>query len=366
MPEDEKPEGGDPLRSAGRRLSRSRRVDAEMLWREGFSSEDLQTGARWRDKGGRAKVAVEKLPDVAGEGIAGIVISVNRRTATVELCDGNVVEASYSPRLRLTRESLVATGDAVTVHPAPGSGWLLTGIGPRRTRLSRPGPDARDHLDIVVAANLDVLVIVAAATHPHFHPRFVDRFLIAAELGGIEPLLYLNKCDLLEPGEEIDLSAYRDLGVSVVCGSVKRGDGLEELRERLSGRIAALAGHSGVGKTSLLNVLAPEACEDVGAVREKDGRGRHTTIRARLYRTAGGGRLIDTPGIRELAMHRLEPNQVQLYFPEIERLFGTCRFNDCRHQTEPGCTVRAAAESGEIRPERYASYLRILEGLREG
>lgn len=362
----ELPEDPHQNRQAGRRLSRSRRVDAEVLWREGFASEDLRAGIRWNDRTGRAKVAVEKLPDVAGDGVEATVTSVSRRTCSVEMPDGSAQDVAYSPRLRLTRESLVAAGDRVTVHPAPGSGWILTEVKERRTRLSRPGPDARDHLDIVVAANLDLLVIVASAARPAFHPRFVDRFLIAAQLGGVEPLLFLNKSDLVESDGEVDLSAYEDLGLSVLRGSAEQRIGLEPLRERLEGRLSAFAGHSGVGKTSLLNALVPGASETVGEVRSKDGRGRHTTTRTSLHRIAGGGRIIDTPGIRELALHRIEPDQVQLYFPEIESLFGQCRFNDCLHQTEPGCKVREASEAGLIRPGRLASYQRILEGLRGG
>ncbi|MEN9355654.1 MAG: putative ribosome biosis GTPase RsgA [Fibrobacterota bacterium] len=363
LPEESGEEPTAP-RLAGRRLSRSRRVDAEVLWREGFASEDLRTGVRWNDRAGAAKVTVEKLPDVAGDGIAATVTSVSRRTCGVELCDGRLLEVNYSPRLRLTRESLVAAGDNVVVHPAPGSGWILTEIKERRTKLSRPGPDARDHLDIVVAANLDLLVIVASAARPAFHPRFVDRFLIAAQLGGVEPLLFLNKSDLVESDEVVDLSVYQGLGLSVLRGSAEKDIGIAALRERLVGKVSAFAGHSGVGKTSLLNRLVPGALEQVGEVRSKDGRGRHTTTRSSLHRLAEGGRIIDTPGIRELALHRIETSQVQLYFPEIESLFGTCRFNDCLHQTEPGCKVREASEAGAIRPERYASYLRILEGLR--
>jgi ribosome biogenesis GTPase len=216
-----------------------------------------------------------------------------------------------------------------------------------------------------VAANLDVLVIVASVTRPVFHPRFVDRFLIAAQLGGVAPLLFLNKSDLVASDADVDLSVYEGLGLSVLRGSAESGQGIEALRERLEGRMSAFAGHSGVGKTSLLNALVPKAMEQVGEVRSKDGRGRHTTTRSSLHRLSGGGRIIDTPGIRELALHRLESNQVQLYFPEIESLFGQCRFNDCLHQTEPGCKVREASENGTVRPERYASYLRILEGLRD-
>lgn len=356
------------VRREGRRLARARRVDPEMLWREGFADEAHAGVKRRRDLvGARAKVQVEKLPDVAGEAVAGVVAGVSRRTASVEFLEGpregEVEECQYSPRLPLGRESLVAVGDRVTVHPLPGSGWLLTAVAERRTRLSRPGPDARDHLDIVVAANLDALVIVVSADRPRFHPRFVDRFLVTAQLGGVEPCLFLNKCDLLPPEERPDLSTYERLGVRVVRGSAEGGEGVEELRRFLSGRWSALAGNSGVGKSTLINALAPGAGLETGDVRRKDGRGRHTTTRASLHRLPDGGRIVDTPGIRELALHRLTPAELGLYFAEFEPLFGTCRFNDCLHVHEPGCAVRAALEAGTIDPDRYASYRRILETL---
>lgn len=355
-------------RAGGRRLSRARRVDAEMIWREGFEEDPHSGVKRKRDlRGTGAKVRVDKLPDVVGEGRIGLVLSVSRRTAVVEFQDGEeagtVVDASYSPRLKLGRESLVAVGDRVTLYALPGSGWLLAEVHERRTRLSRPGPDARDHLDIVVASNIDVLVIVVSADRPRFHPRFVDRFLVTAQLGGVEAVLFLNKVDLLSPEVLPDLSTYERLGVRVLRGSAVSGDGLERLRQFLSGKWSAFAGNSGVGKSTLIAALCPLERIDVGEVRDKDGRGRHTTTRATIYSLPGGGRIVDTPGIRELALHRLTVPEVGLYFTEFEPFFGTCRFNDCIHVHEPGCAVRAAVESGAVNSDRYASYLRILETL---
>jgi len=326
----------------------------------------MQSGVQRRHDllAGRGKVRVEKLPDVAGEALRAVVVSVSRRTCECEVLEGErageVLECAYSPRLRLGRESLVAVGDRAEIHPLPGSGWLLTALDERRTRLSRPGPDARDHLDIVVAANLDVLVIVAAIDRPAFHPRFIDRFLVVAQLGGVEPVIFLNKCDL---GPAPDMGAYERLGVPVLRGSASTGEGLDTLRDKVGDKWCALAGNSGVGKSSLVRALVPGSEVEVGEVRRKDGRGRHTTTRASVHRMPGGGRLVDTPGIRELALHRLEPAEVQLYFPEFEERFGTCRFNDCLHVREPGCAVREAVERHEIHPDRWASYLRILEGL---
>jgi len=363
-------EGGEELdgRSAGRRLSRARRPDAERNWREGFAEEMHAGVKRKRDlRGTGAKVRVEKLPDVVGEGVTGLVVSVSRRTAEVEFQEGprkgEIQIASYSPRLKLGRESLVAVGDRVTVYGLPGSGWLLAEVHERRTRLSRPGPDARDHLDIVVAANIDVLVIIVAAERPRFHPRFVDRFLVTAQLGGVEAVLFLNKCDLLPPEELPDLSTYERLGVKVLRGSATDGSGMEQLRQFLSGKWSAFAGNSGVGKSTLIASLCPREVIAVGEVRGKDGRGRHTTTRATIYGLDDGGRIVDTPGIRELALHRLKPSEVGLYFAEFEPYFGTCRFNDCMHTHEPGCAVRAAVETLAIHPDRYASYVRILETL---
>lgn len=355
-------------RSGGRRLSRSRRVDAQMIWREGFAEDPHAGVKRRRDlRGTGAKVRVDKLPDVVGEARVGLVVSVSRRTCQVEFLDGDrvgeVLDVSYSPRLKLGRESLVAVGDRVSLYALPGSGWLLTEVHERRTRLSRPGPDARDHLDIVVASNIDILVIVVSADRPRFHPRFVDRFLVTAQLGGVRPVLFLNKCDLLPPDELPDLSTYERLGVEVLRGSGSSGDGLGELGRILSGSWSAFAGNSGVGKSTLIASLCPDEVVGVAEVRDKDGRGRHTTTRATIYRLPGGGRIVDTPGIRELALHRLSIPEVGLYFTEFEPLFGTCRFNDCIHVHEPGCAVRAAVESGTIHPDRYASYLRILETL---
>ncbi|MBK9578929.1 MAG: ribosome small subunit-dependent GTPase A [Fibrobacterota bacterium] len=350
-------------RNGGRRLSRSRRVNAEMIWREGFAEDPMGGIKRKRDLRGRqGKIQVDKLPDVLGEGRSGIVVGVSRRTCEVEPLDhpDTTVECSYSPRLRLTQESLLAVGDKVEIHALPGSGWLLTSIQPRRTRISRPGPDARDHLDIVVAANLDVLVIVASCDRPAFHPRLVDRFLVTAQLGGVEPMIFLNKSDLAPLP---DLDTYRRMGIPVVAGSANTGEGLPELQERIGTRWAAFAGSSGVGKSSLVRAMIPDAAVEIGEVRRKDGRGRHTTTRSGVFRLPGGGRIIDTPGIRELALHRLSSIELQLYFSDFDAYFGKCRFNDCLHREEPGCAVASAVERGEIHADRWSSYLRILESI---
>jgi ribosome biogenesis GTPase len=153
------------------------------------------------------------------------------------------------------------------------------------------------------------------------------------------------------------------MGIPVVAGSANTGVGLSELQERIGTRWAAFAGSSGVGKSSLVRAMIPDAAVEIGEVRRKDGRGRHTTTRSGVFRLPGGGRIIDTPGIRELALHRLSSIELQLYFSDFDAYFGKCRFNDCLHREEPGCAVADAVERGEIHADRWSSYLRILESI---
>ncbi len=263
-------------------------------------------------------------------------------------------------RLHEEEDSLLASGDRVYVEFEEGDAFIR-GVGPRRTTLGRPA-GAHDRIKRqILAANADLLLVVAAAANPPFRPGLVDRFLIAAEVGGVEPVLCLNKADLAE-GEPEGLAIYRGLGVRVCVTSCKTGQGIEALRGMLGGRFTVLSGHSGVGKSTLLNMLDPELTIHTQEV-STSLRGRHTTTLARLYELHGGIRVIDTPGIRTLGLWRVSAEEVAYYFPEMAAMATECHFRNCTHIHEPQCAVRTAVERGEIARGRYESYTRIRASL---
>ena len=253
------------------------------------------------------------------------------------------------PRLCKTEMS-IAPGDRVTIRHEK-----VAAVAERRTILSRTDP-ANPHRQQTIAANIDVLVIVAAIADPPFRPGLVDRYLIAAARGGIQPILCITKIDLADPANAAGV--YRRAGTPVVCCSIADGRGIDELNGLLAGNLTVFAGHSGVGKSSLLNALASEEYARTRAVSESNGRGRHTTTSSHLYELRNGARIIDTPGIRAFGLGAVTAGEVSAAFPEFAS-YG-CRFRDCRHRQEPGCAVTAAVEAGKIERRRYASYLRLL------
>ena len=214
----------------------------------------------------------------------------------------------------------------------------VSGISPRRTVLSRTDP-VNKLRERVIVANVDHMVIVAAITNPPLRTGLIDRYIIAAARGGIQPILCINKLDL-----STDTSAVADYEIPIVRCSTKTGEGIDELRDRLAGTLAVLTGHSGVGKSSLLNVLTEDDQARVGGLNEDTGKGRQTTTASRLYHLKNGARIIDTPGIREFGLGPVTLEELKSAFPEFsgER----CRFNDCTHKEEPGCVIREAGGSG--------------------
>lgn len=261
----------------------------------------------------------------------------------------------------------IVVGDEVTfevVDEAKKEG-VITDLHPRRTKLSRKVSTGTRELEQVVAANIDTLVIVSSVADPPFRPGLIDRYLVAAAKGGLTPIICVNKVDLggLDELREV-LDMYRDLGYPVVLTSAKTGQGIEELRERLRDRTSVFAGHSGVGKSSLLRMLVPSIQVKVAEVNPRTGRGRHTTTAAELVRLPDGGYVIDTPGIRQFSLWDLTEEDVRQFFVEIARYSSGCRFADCSHTVEPGCAVRAALEQGRLHPRRYESFLRLLEEAR--
>ena len=290
----------------------------------------------------------------------GTVIAHSKKWAFVRV-DGGERLCLVDERLKERESTLLVPGDRVLVEFEDEEAFVR-GVAPRATWLCRPAGRHSRVLQQVIAANIDTLVIVAAVKSPPFRTGFIDRYLIAAEQGGVRPILCVNKMDLCETPPE-DIHIYRDLGMPVILTSCETGQGVDELRAALAGTTSVLSGHSGVGKSSLLNALDPALTIHTQEISDQTDRGRHTTTAARLYEMHGGIWIIDTPGLRELGLWRVTAEDVALYFPEIAALTTSCKFRDCTHTHEPACAVRAAAEAGEMSLPRYASYLRIRASL---
>jgi ribosome biogenesis GTPase len=262
--------------------------------------------------------------------------------------------------------NVVAVGDEVLVSLGHAGHGVIERILPRRTLLARPDVFNEDMSQIVVS-NVDQLLIVAAWEEPCVWLELIDRYLIAAAEGKLEPLICLNKIDLAasEQGYREVMSIYEDLGHTVLYTSMVTEQGIEELRTHLIGRSTVLAGLSGVGKSSLINAVQPGLQLRVGEVSYYSGEGRHTTAQISLLKLKEGGYVVDTPGIRELGLITTHRHELVLHFPEIAALVGQCRFNDCTHTHEPGCAVTEAVEQGSIPWSRYASYQAIYESMPE-
>lgn len=267
----------------------------------------------------------------------------------------------YGARRRATRP--VAVGDRVELSRTGEGEGVIESIEPRTTKLSRPGIEKEDR-EQVIAANVDLAVVVAALTKPEFRPGLVDRILIASRSGGLDALLCINKCDDGDVSAFEDrVEAYREIGLEVVFTSAVTGSGIDALRDAMAGRTSVLSGQSGVGKSSLINAVQPGLELRVGHVGEKTGKGRHTTTHVSLLPLDVGGFVVDTPGVREFGLWEVDRAQLDGFFPEIAEHARSCRFMDCSHTHEPECAVKDAVESGVVREIRYESYARILETL---
>ena len=242
------------------------------------------------------------------------------------------------------------TGDLVEITVEKGKGMVETVL-PRKNHFIRPA-----------VANLDAMVIFAANVNPITEPYLIDR--VAAIAGDQEVPVYLcvNKCDL-DPAEDL-VRIYTHVGIPVLCTSAETGEGVEEMRDLLRGKLTAFTGNSGVGKSSILNRLSPGLNLPTGEVSEKLGRGRHTTRHVELYSLGEDTYIADTPGFSSFDTDQMEvilKENLQYAFPDFGDYIGKCRFDDCTHRKEPDCAVRAALEAGDIEKSRYDSYLRLYE-----
>jgi ribosome biogenesis GTPase / thiamine phosphate phosphatase len=303
----------------------------------------------------------------AGPGSGEVLFGIN--TIYTVLVDGERVQCRIKGK-QLKEKSRsynpIAPGDMVTVvrDAVHASHGMIHALAPRRTRLARWNKKGR--APQVLAANADIAVCVTCPSSPPFRPRFIDRLIVAAETGGLSPWIVLNKCDLGCPEDvEERLQRYADMGYEVRRCSARTGEGVAGLAAGLHGATTVLVGQSGVGKSSLINALCPGLDLRIGALSAKYDRGNHTTIVSVLHEAPNGMRIIDTPGVRELEIADVLPEEIGYHFREIAGLMGGCSYQPCLHADEPGCAVAAGVESGTVHPDRYESYLRILEELRE-
>ena len=387
---DDEPE---PLRRVRptRRDHRSRRIDVmremesgvvdERPVKERFSREFRNPRIK------KIKDPLEKIDEK--DCVEGMVVEVHRRTCEARLekeipdqvGEDKTVETVTAMYRATTSKALgefPAVGDRVLlgqVNEDEDSGegvgsqkYCVVRVLPRKSELKRPGPRDSFRRKLTLAANIDQVVIVASVTQPEFNYGFMDRFLLAANLNNLPFVLVLTKMDLLPNGEadlNDDIRDFMSIVDKVIPVSVKTGVGLERLREELVGKSSVFSGQSGVGKSTLVNALVPGAMLETGAVRERDGKGRHTTTSSSLFDFPGGGYVIDTPGIRSIGLadgdDEMDGETLAKIFPGFfEGDLFTCKYSNCLHLKEPGCAVRAAVDAGKLSRARYASYLRIL------
>jgi ribosome biogenesis GTPase len=253
----------------------------------------------------------------------------------------------------------VAIGDSVEFIPTEHGSGLIVAVQERRNSLQRraAGPIPLEH---VIVANVDQAVVVMAAAAPTPKWNLLDRYLLAADLAEIPPIICITKMDLVDPIQfREEVGVYQRIGYPLLFTSIVTQEGLPELRQALTGVVSVLLGKSGVGKTSLLNALQPGLGERVGEVSRTD-KGRHTTSGTTLFPLDFGGYLVDTPGMREFALWEPKGIRVDRLFREFQPFLADCRFGtDCRHDREPNCAVKQAVERGEIDDRRYQSYLRL-------
>ncbi len=268
----------------------------------------------------------------------------------------------------ITSTNPVAVGDKVEVEKeeTEEKSVVITEICARQNYITRQSPHNK-HQHHIIASNLDQSILFATLKEPKTSQGFIDRFLVASEAYHVPAIIVFNKSDLYQKKEQQKFAELKNIYESnsypVLLMSIEQNTGVEDVQKLLKNKVTLLSGHSGVGKSSFISIFFPEFNLRTQEVSDWSGKGLHTTTFAEMYDLSFGGKIIDTPGLREFALMDIEKNELSHYFPEMKALINECRFNNCLHVEEPGCAVKQAVEERKIFPERYISYLNILGSI---
>jgi ribosome biogenesis GTPase len=292
----------------------------------------------------------------------GLIVKAQSGFFTVETGEGFVI-CQLRGKLKQGRATgdIAALGDHVHITLLDDGSGVVENVEERKRAIVRLDPRPQGEYQQVLLANADQAVFVFACANPTPRLRMLDRFLVITEKQRIPAVVIANKIDLVENAREL-FSVYESIGYRIIYTSTKTGVGVDELKAQLQNKISALAGPSGVGKSTLLNSIQPGLGLAVNEISTAMRKGRHTTVTRQLFAIEGGGYVADTPGWKSLALWDTEAVEMDAYFPELRDLVPHCQFSDCSHKHEPGCAVLAALKAGTIHPERYDSYLRLRAG----
>ena len=292
----------------------------------------------------------------------GLIIKAQSGFFTVQTGEGFVV-CQLRGRLKRGRAmgDIAAIGDRVRITVSTDGTGAIEEVEERKRAIIRLDPMPQGEYQQVLLANADQAVFVFACAQPRPKLRTLDRFLVIAEKQHVPAVIVANKIDLVENAREI-FGLYEPLGYRVIYTSTKTGAGIDELHTVLKNKISALAGPSGVGKSSLLNEIQPGLGLAVNEISMAMDKGKHTTVTRQLFPLLDGGYVADTPGWKSLALWDTEPEEIEAYFPELRELVQNCQFSDCTHTHEPNCAVLAAVKEGRVHPERFESFLRLRAG----
>ncbi len=296
------------------------------------------------------------------QSLQGLIIKAQSGFFTVETDQGFVVcQLRGKFKKGRAQGDIAAIGDRVQITVLPDGSGMIEEVEQRQRAIVRLDPRPQGEYQQILLANPDQAIFVFACAHPNPRLKMLDRYLVIAEKQKVPALIVANKIDLVEDPNKI-FGLYESIGYRVLYTSTKLQVGLEELKNILTGKVSALAGPSGVGKSSLLNAIQPGLGLAVNEISAAMNKGKHTTVTRQMFKLEGGGYVADTPGWKSLALWDTQPEELDAYFPELRDLVQHCQFSDCTHIHEPGCAVLRALKEGKIHPERYQSYLRLRSG----